>query len=696
MADRKITNFFQHLARKSPDPVSSDPSDCSDSDFPDPRQQPGPSGKNNSSSDSEFEFPDSDQETSQVSPPDVDSSDSDQHQLKTIKKHLTSDMHKMSSSARDPSQLSIGSAVEKASEKTKAAFSVALKTVFWLAKEEIANRKFKPLLEFLRHLGVTEAQDLIKGGNARYDSPHIFNELLLSLSDSIKKNMTIALKNSPFVGIGVDESTDRSQEKHLVVVIRYIAVSGEVVTSFLQCVEVRDGTSKTLYSAVHKTLASYKVPIRKVVGLGTDGASAVASDINGLNGLITADNPYCIFVHCVCHRLNLAVSQASQKVKEMQALRMTIAAIYNFIQLSPKKLQMFKDIASLMDISTLTFKRLYEIRWLSMGQCVKSIIRNYAPLIVLASQEADDGDPVASGLYQQLTSYKCLALLHLAGDVLTATNHLSMAFQKNDISFATVRTRIQDCLDTLDGFKTQPGFFLEELEKELDENDGNFHGESINFQATRGDNGQDQGEIFKQVRNNFLGHLEKNIHSRFPDVELLEAMQIFEPAAYPDNSNALTIWGNNHLQTLLNHFGKQQESRDGYMFDPLVDADQCKGEFLPFKRLVYRNLTEVDTDTYITPTKLMERLFHKKDPHGNRSIYKGMFSLMSLCMCVMVGNAEAERIFSCQNRIKSSLRSLLTIDHLDQLMRVSYNHSTLEDFPFNEALNLFKPGKRRL
>ena len=33
-------------------------------------------------------------------------------------------------------------------------------------------------------------------------------------------------------------------------------------------------------------------------------------EINGLNALITNDNPHTIFVHCVCHRLNLAVSQA--------------------------------------------------------------------------------------------------------------------------------------------------------------------------------------------------------------------------------------------------------------------------------------------------------------------------------------------------------------------------------------------------
>ena len=47
----------------------------------------------------------------------------------------------------------------------------------------------------------------------------------------------------------------------------------------------------------------------QIIGLGSDGAAAMASNLNGLNALMTNDNPYTVFVHCVCHRLNLAVSQ---------------------------------------------------------------------------------------------------------------------------------------------------------------------------------------------------------------------------------------------------------------------------------------------------------------------------------------------------------------------------------------------------
>ena len=47
----------------------------------------------------------------------------------------------------------------------------------------------------------------------------------------------------------------------------------------------------------------------QIIGLGSDGAAAMASDLNGLNALMTNDNPYMVFVHCVRHRINLAISQ---------------------------------------------------------------------------------------------------------------------------------------------------------------------------------------------------------------------------------------------------------------------------------------------------------------------------------------------------------------------------------------------------
>ena len=68
---------------------------------------------------------------------------------------------------------------------------------------------------------------------------------------------------------------------------------------------------------------------------------------------------------------------------------------------------------------------------------------------------------------------------------------------------------------------------------------------------------------------------------------------------------------------------------------------------------------------------------------------------MCCSLCVMVGNAEAERVFSCQNRIKTKLRTLLSVDNLDKLIRLSYSRLSFEDFPFQDAINNFLQNRNR-
>ena len=65
-----------------------------------------------------------------------------------------------------------------------------------------------------------------------------------------------------------------------------------------------------------------------------------------------------------------------------------------------------------------------------------------------------------------------------------------------------------------------------------------------------------------------------------------------------------------------------------------------------------------------------------------------------------MGNAEAERVFSIQNRIKTRLRMSLTIERLDQLIRLSDTGGEtgdMEDFDFDTALHSFMlSAKRRI
>ena len=135
-----------------------------------------------------------------------------------------------------------------------------------------------------------------------------------------------------------------------------------------------------MYQVFKQILADSGIDIKKVLGLGMDGASVMTGHLNGITALIHEDNPFCVCVHCVCHHLNLAVSQSCKEIDEMK----TLIAIVS----SGRK-------------KNIKLKKIFEIRWLSMGDAVLAIIRNYEALLILTSEEATLGDPIAIGLHHQ-------------------------------------------------------------------------------------------------------------------------------------------------------------------------------------------------------------------------------------------------------------------------------------------------------
>ena len=62
---------------------------------------------------------------------------------------------------------------------------------------------------------------------------------------------------------------------------------------------------------------------------------------------------------------------------------------------------------------------------------------------------------------------------------------------------------------------------------------------------------------------------------------------------------------------------------------------------------------------------------------------------MCLCLRVMGGNAEAKRVFSYQNRIKTKSRILLNITQLDKLIRLRYAGIPIEDLDYEAARVIF-------
>ena len=56
-----------------------------------------------------------------------------------------------------------------------------------------------------------------------------------------------------------------------------------------------------------------------------------------------------------------------------------------------------QEMAGMLEVGVVRFQRVFEIRWLSLGNCVAALIRNYQPLMAVLEECAVTGDPTAIG-----------------------------------------------------------------------------------------------------------------------------------------------------------------------------------------------------------------------------------------------------------------------------------------------------------
>jgi len=176
-----------------------------------------------------------------------------------------------------------------------------------------------------------------------------------------------------------------------------------------------------------------------------------------------------------------------------------------------------------------------------------------------------------------------LYLKYLCADVLDCTNHLSHLLQRRDVGFSVLQSTITSCIDNFEGMKTSDGPHLSLFNAGLvcENVHGvtvtKFKGHELNVIAPRtraghecdgsssSSNTSNQNACFAGAREELLRALLDNLKTRFPHVGLLDNMQIFEPAAYPEDPTHLVYWGNQYLEVLLRHYGWSEVSEQGWI-----------------------------------------------------------------------------------------------------------------------------------
>ena len=97
---------------------------------------------------------------------------------------------------------------------------------------------------------------------------------------------------------------------------------------FLNFVELPGGTAPEIVDAVLNVLAMRNMPLDKLCGIATNGASVMVGCRTGVTTQLKEKNPYLLSIHCIAYRLALASGQAADSVPYVKQYQLYINSIY--------------------------------------------------------------------------------------------------------------------------------------------------------------------------------------------------------------------------------------------------------------------------------------------------------------------------------------------------------------------------------
>lgn len=205
------------------------------------------------------------------------------------------------------------------------------------------------------------------------------------LGDSEKEYLCADLKSQKF-SVLIDESTDISSTKTMCVVVRYYDLKiGRVVSRFWDLIDLfsddnvdHTTTAKRLFEVVIKSFEDCSIPLKNIVGFGSDGCNTMMGCNNSVSTRFRESCPGIVVLKCICHSLHLCSSEACRELpQECETLARNI---YNHFKNSSKRQSQLKAFQEFCDTKVHKILRPAQTRWLSLSSVVNRILEQWEAL----------------------------------------------------------------------------------------------------------------------------------------------------------------------------------------------------------------------------------------------------------------------------------------------------------------------------
>ena len=478
------------------------------------------------------------------------------------------------------------------------------------------------------------------------------------------------MRNSPCLSVLLDGATDASDQSCVGIYLRYLKGT-EMKESYLTLAPLHSETADGYFETIISALDELDIPFRKpgwVVGLGTDGSAPLRCG-GGLVEKLQEILPRLLPVHCVAHRLPLAVVDACGGIGLVKKCDRHIRTVFKFYQSSNKRLNELQEGAAPLEQEMVRLKDLNAVRWVaSERRTLNALTLSWPALARHLQSVADAGGQVghrAQGMLKLMKGFHFLKFCHFLLDFLSLYRPLSEVCQKEIVLITEVNATLGRAYVALETLRHRAGPKEEEFNAGF--RDGRLHG--IVLERTETSEQWFQADRERVVLTG-IEYLQRRFDADRPPQ--LRNMEVFDTKAWPSGM-ALASFGNDDILTLARYF--ELSLPPGYSEEALLEewlGLKAMAQNLPFSMLCKHALAQ-----------------HRRFPLLSR--------LLALVVCVPVSTSCCERGFSAMNRIRTEERTKLSNEVINMLMMTAVNGVAVTEYDPQPAIQhwyLTSSGRR--
>jgi hypothetical protein len=582
-------------------------------------------------------------------------------------------------------------------------------TAAYVAKKERPYSDFPDLVELQKING-------IKMG-VTYSNDKACRDFIRHIAKDLREKKTkTPLHTSPVCSILLDSSADMSNTENANFYVRYFDPNQLVAkTEFFGIEKMSASDAATYHQAVKNILerhANGTETYKKLVGLGTDGASTMLGERTGLKARMRNDLSDIVAVHCVAHNLQLAIGDVCKEVVYLGAnFQPTIVNICKFYSASPRREEQLSALSKILDECFLKIPVVHGVRWAaSEASTLKAIIKDWVSLVthleelVHRNRSTANEGATAKGLLGHLRSERFIQTLHFMCDLLHVLKALSLQFQKDDLYLPDIPPLVSECIDDVDALAETdiPGGYMSRLAFEDDvENTKrkSFHGIKLDIPtAPRGAGATPPG--FALDRGRIVNLTSEYLQKRFTSLltsDVVQAASVLDPSSWPDTPDRFLKYGDQEMRAIGEHFferlrrletfsssdGEGSDAEDSLPTKDVVVATLVR-EWLRFKKKKCKHLSSVGS--FLSCAQFILRF---------PELFPTLGFIVKIIMVLPTSTACCERGFSALNRIKTKRRSCLEAESLEDCVTASLLLPPLDRYNVDGAIDSwFSSGKR--